>query len=313
MYIRKLVKAGPSSHTVSLPKGWLEKHKLSKGSTVYINEGDTDLRISTDLQEKPESREKTIEVDKKDLSTIGREIASAYINNYSSIVLIGDSLHDNAKEIRRLLRDYVALEITEQTSKRLVAHDLLNLKEISVDKTLRRMDMVLRSMLQDSITSLDGKNLYDSIALRDYDMNRMYFLLYRLLKGSMNNPAMAQHLQLSNDSVFSQWQLVTNLENLADAVKNGCKACQKIKTAEVSGVKDVYSAVEKLYLDVMKAQFTNDKALADSVAQNREGVVSKASKLLAMNKTPTIAELSENFKSMATLITNIARGVIDRE
>ncbi len=35
MHIRKLVKSGAASHTLSLPKDWLEKNKLKKGSLLY--------------------------------------------------------------------------------------------------------------------------------------------------------------------------------------------------------------------------------------------------------------------------------------
>ncbi|MBI4144939.1 phosphate uptake regulator PhoU [Candidatus Woesearchaeota archaeon] len=312
MHARKLVKAGPSSHTVSLPKEWLTKNQLTKGSTVYILEHGADLRITADVKDAPTAaREKTIEIDNKDIETIGREITSAYINNYSSIVLAGSLTTDKVKDIRRVLRDFPGLEIVEQTAKRLVANDLLNIKEVSIDKTLRRMDMTVRSMMQDSITA--SKEAYDAIVLRDYDMNRMYFLLYRLLKGSLKDPRMAQHLQLSNDAVLTHWLLANNLENLADAIKNACRALQRLSPAEAKEAKENYAAIEALYLDAMKSQFTNDRALADSVAQRRHDVIGNASKLASKHHTPTMTELREQFETMATLITNVARGVIDRE
>lgn len=311
MHARKLVKAGPSSHTVSLPKDWLQKHNLSKGSTVYVIEHGADLRITADIKDTPISpTEKTIAIDNKDIETIGREITSAYINNYSSIVLAGN-LATTVKDIRRVLRDFPGLEIVEQTAKRLVANDLLNIKEVSIDKTVRRMDMTVRSMMQDSIAA--SKEAYDSIVLRDYDMNRMYFLLYRLLKGSLKDPQMAQHLQLSNDAVLAHWLLANNLENLADAIKNACRALQKLAPGEAKDAKEIYSSIETLYLDAMKSQFTNDRTLADRVAQRRHDVVGNASKLASKHHTPTMTELREQFETMATLITNIARGVIDRE
>ena len=36
--IRRLVKSGAASHTISLPKNWLDKNKLNKGDILYINE-----------------------------------------------------------------------------------------------------------------------------------------------------------------------------------------------------------------------------------------------------------------------------------
>jgi len=312
MHIRKLVKAGPSSHTVALPKDWLLQNKLEKGSVVYIIERGRELAIAPDAKDAPvEQREKTIEVDKKDIDTIGREVTSAYINNYSSIVLSGD-LREKGKDVRRVIRDFAGLEITEQSAKKIVAQDLLNLQEVSIDKTLRRMDMILRSMFQDSITSLDGEDMYDSISLRDYDLNRMYFLLYRLLKGSLRSPAMAQKLQLANHDALAHWLLANHLENLGDAAKNACGACKGLNKKDAALVKEVYLALETLYLEAMKAQFNNDKNLADTVARKRRDALEKTNTLLA-SKNPTLTELADLFRNMATSVAEIARGVIDRE
>jgi phosphate uptake regulator len=314
MHIRKLVKAGPSSHTIALPKEWLVKNQLGKGSLLYITERGGELAISSDAKSAPtETREKTIEIDQKDLDTIGRDITSAYVNNYGTITLTGESLPEKSKDIRKLLHDFVALEIMEQTSKRLVARDLLNLSEVSVDKTLRRMDMILRSMLQDSVAGLDNTKLYDGVALRDYDMNRLYFLLYRLLKGSLRSPKMAQELQIAPHDALAHWALVNNLENLGDAVKNACSLCKQLKAEQRTDLKEAYSRIEALYLDVMKAQFTNDRALADSVARRRAETVEHATSFLGRNPSPNTAEIADTLKIMATLIASIARGVIDRE
>jgi len=51
MIIRKLVKAGQASHTISLPKDWLEKNNLNKGDIIYIRElSDKELLISTETK-----------------------------------------------------------------------------------------------------------------------------------------------------------------------------------------------------------------------------------------------------------------------
>jgi phosphate uptake regulator len=81
MYIRRLVKSGASSFTISLPKGWLEKNNLKRGSLVYINEKSVnELSIKPEKTEgAPTIKEITINIDGKNLDTIEREITSAYI------------------------------------------------------------------------------------------------------------------------------------------------------------------------------------------------------------------------------------------
>lgn len=306
MIIRRLVKAGQASHTISLPKNWLDKHKLQKGDLVYLYEkGENELIITP--ENKPDdplpTKEITIPVDGKELSTIQREVTSAYMNNYGSIMLIGDSITDKTNDIRKMLHDFVALEVADQTAKTIVAKDLLNVKEISVDKTIRRMDMLVRSMLKDSIASVDDSELAKSVEMRDLEVNRAYFLMMRLLKSTFSNRKLAELFQLSNEKVLSYYYLTINLENFADAAKHVVDLISKER--KKSKVKTIFAQVEKGYLDVMKAYFTKDKKLADGVALARLDLMKQVDEL-----PMGVAQL---FRSMVTLTNNIARLVIDEE
>jgi len=304
--IRRLVKAGQASHTISLPKNWLDRHNLKKGDLVYLYEkGDKDLLITPENKGNEESPKKeiTISIDGKEMSTVQREVTSAYINNYNTITLNGQSVTKHTKEIRKILHDFVALEVADQTSSSIIAKDLLNLKEISIDKTIRRMDMLVRSMIQDSIDTLENPDLAQSVVVRDYEVNRAYFLLLRLLKSSMANKPIADFFQLSNDKVLSYYYLTINLENFADCAKQLAEYLGKEKKKDKT--KSIFKRVEKGYLDAMKAYFTKDKKLADGVALEREDLLKDAGVLSAGT--------AELFRSMVTLTNNIARLVIDEE
>ncbi|MBI4146161.1 phosphate uptake regulator PhoU [Candidatus Woesearchaeota archaeon] len=306
MIIRRLVKAGQASHTISLPKEWLDRHKLKKGDLVYLHErGDKELVVTPESKpdEQAPAKEIVIPVDDKEMSTIGREITSAYINNYNTIVLSGDSITEKTKDIRKMLHDFVALEVADQTNKSIIAKDLLNLKEISVDKTLRRMDMLVRSMIQDSVAALDDPSLAQSVQVRDYEVNRAYFLLLRLLKSAFSNKQIADLFQLTNEKVLSYYYLTINLENFADAAKQLVEYLAKEKKKDK--LKTVFGRVEKSYVDVMKAYFTKDKKLADAVALDREALLKEAGELPA-----GVAEL---FRTMITLTNNVARLVMDEQ
>src|SRR3989344_9286340 len=120
MLTRKLVKAGPSSHTIALPKEWIEKNSLKKGDVVYVSHKDDELRILArigDQQNKIE-RETIIDVSQKGLDSVQRLLTSAYLNNFSTIVLTGEDIDKKMAEIRTIVADFVALEITDKSSKR---------------------------------------------------------------------------------------------------------------------------------------------------------------------------------------------------
>jgi phosphate uptake regulator len=310
MHIRKLVKAGPASHTVSLPKEWLDRNKLSKGATVYVHEkSDSELLITPHLEAPHTAIQKmvTISVDGKDLSTVQREITAAYVNNANMIDLVGDSVAENAEAIRNMLHDFVALEIAEQSATKISAKDLLNLEEISVDKSIKRMDIIVRTMLQDSKLTAAGKDLSASVHTRDYDVNRLYFLLTRLLKSALSSPEMAERLELVPATVLDKWMLAHAIEQLADNVKAVCKDCAALPIKHRKAAAAAFAQLEHDYLDAMKAVHEKDKQLADSVARRR---IERQNAIAALDALPNVAY---GCSTISSLLSDIARLVIDGE
>ncbi len=315
MHIRRLVKSGEASHTVSLPKKWVDDNRLKRGDLIYIDETPENELIVTAKagQSKKEISEITINIDNKRLETIQREITSAYINNYNTINIIGKNLNESAKDIRKMLHDFVALEIGEQTSTKIVANDLLNINDVSVEKIIRRMDMIVRSILQDSIAALDGKDLYESIVFRDYDVNRQYFLVYRILKGALKDKNIASSFGINNVQALSFWYMSVNLENLADHAKNLSQIMGSLKRNSNDEIKKLYSQMQEAYLNVMKAYFNKDIGLADTINTFRKEFGNECDEFFKANSSPEVAQIVTNLKDMSTLICNIARLVMDHE
>lgn len=316
MHVRKLVKAGPSSHTVALPKDWLGRNGLKKGDTVFIHEkSDKELVISTDLAHAMASgREITITVDGKDLEAVRRAVTSAYINNYASIVLSGSSVAGLAKDLHRILQDFVALEVTEQTSTRIAARDLLNLDEISIEQTARRMDMIVRSMLQDTMAGMEGKDLDESISFRDGDVNRLYFLLYRLIKAAIRTPGYAERLKVTGSDALAWLLLAQSLEAIADHDKHITKSIRMLGTgADLAGLKELHVQLDRSYQDALKAFYTSDLELAEKVCLQHTRILDAWGRYYGKQHDPPTAEIAENAKAMLGHITNIARAALDRD
>jgi len=311
MHIRRLVKAGQASHTISLPKEWLEKNKLGKGATLYVNEkSDTELVITPHIsgQSTAEQKTVTIQVDGKELDTIQREITAAYVNNAGTIDLVGETISKHAKEIRRMLHDFVALEISEQNTNRISAKDLLNLQEISVDKSIKRMDMIARTMLQDCKLTASGKDLSESVLFRDYDVNRLYFLLSRLLKSALSSPTMAAQLQLPASKVLGKWMLVHHIEGLADAIKGLCVECTTLSQKQRKQVTELIGQIEQDYTDTMKAVQESSAKLADEIARRR---IERQSSCASLSSE--LPDIAHSCSTLSSLLSDIARLVIDEE
>ena len=243
--------------------------------------------------EKP-SKEITISTDGKTIETIQREITSAYLNSYSKLNIIGKNLSKFSTLIRKIVHDFVAVEITEQTADKITATDLLNKSEVSVDKTLRRMDMTVRSMMLDAFT--------EPISIRDYDVNRMYFLLNKLLKEAVQDTLAAKELNVNAGEILSIWNLCIQIESLADNTIELAELFKTIKTGK-DNVKNVHKSLTTKYTQAMTAYFSDNKS-AESILQSRTDMMAEIA------KTP--AGVKEILSNMLTNVLNIARSALDK-
>lgn len=288
MHIRRLVKSGAASHTISLPKEWINNNKLKKGDIVYITEENNNLCITNDnKEEKKDIKEITINIDEKAINTLRRETISAYINNYQIFNFIGKSLNSKIEEIRKILDNFLALEIVEQTSSKLVAKDFLNLKEFSLDNTIRRMDMLTRSMIDDS---KKGEKESKALYFRDFEVDKLFFLVSRLIRAELSSKSS----RIDNVQALSAWWLAKNLELISDNAK-------KISSVFSDDIKEIYGKVEEYYLECAKAYFKKDKTLADKMIDRRIELLEEIDKMNISNKH-LIKELVNNSRNVAKIM-----------
>lgn len=308
---RKLIKFGNSSHVMSIPTSWLKKNNLNKGDLIYFKENsNNELILSPELkQEEPKDKAITIETKHKDIETVRREIFSAYINNYNTINVVGKGISNNSEFLRDLLDKLVGLEVVEQTSESIIAKDFLNIKEVSIKEIVRKIDIITRSMLHDSVESLN-KSLYDSIYQRDNDVNRLTYLVHKVIKVALNNHAIYEHFNIKHDKLVDCWRLTIYLEKIADITKRIARNFKKLKISkeEAKRLKQIYSEIEKEYWSVMKSHFNNDKKLAYETIARRASILKKCDEFFKRNyNKPGVPDVVEGLKGMETEIRDIAR------
>jgi phosphate uptake regulator len=275
MDYRKLVKFGQSSFVISLPKEWIVKNKLGKGSIIYVDQKPRELRIFTEETAVEEKKEITIETSNKNLGQIRKEIIAAYLNNYSIMNIVGSSLKDNLQEIREIIHGLVAVEAVEQSSDRIIAEDFLDMKTQSIDSLIQRMDVTLRAMFTeftDGITIKGSKTLVQ----RDKDVNRLYFLSIKVLRYFLDNP---QHdvSGVPNSRLASKWWVVTFMENIGDDIKSLGNALSKLKnTGEEGKIKikfiKLIATIYEFYLKTMKFGYKNDAASAYKLSDDKNSL-----------------------------------------
>jgi len=312
MDFRKLIKFGKSSFVVSLPKSWITKNKLKKGDLIGVKINKDELLLSPKLeQRKADPKEITISIDGKNIDQIKREIIPAYINKNNKIKIIGKELKTKAKKVRDILQNLMGLEIVEQTASKIVVKEFLNMDKISISNLIRRMDIITRDMISDSINTFK-EDTYENINHRDEDVNRLNYLIFRALKYAIENTEIARTYELSSDEMYKIMRITEYIEKIADETK---RIARYLRELELSKAKEkeltkIYSDIKELYLKTMKAFHINDKELAYEAASSKSNLISQCDDYYEKNwKEKFIPNIIEKMKVMTVNIHNIGRTI----
>lgn len=272
MEYRKLISFGKSSFVVSLPKPWIGQNKLKKGDLIYMEENGQNLMLSkSTVKDGEEEKTKVINIDGKSFPLIMREVNSGYIQNYRTIILKGKEIKDKVKEIQQIFQNLIALEVMEQTTNSVVAKDFLNMEQVSIDELIRKMDIITRTMLNETISSISKDNC-ENINERDKDVNRLYFLLYRAVLYNLEHLSNAmKKYKLGPADLLNKQFVGFYIEGIADEARRTARFASLIKgnTKDKNALISFLSKVEQYYTDTMKAYYDKDVECALKLSDNK--------------------------------------------
>ena len=313
MEVRKLIGFGKSSLVVSLPKGWLTDNKLKKGATVFLHEAEDELVISSkDTTREREQKVLQIQTDNKELDKIAMEIVSGYLRNYDVWELRGKNLATLGPKVKEQLQNLAGLELMEQDANKIVAKDMLDMHELSIHALLRRIDLILRSMLQDA-TGHTGGDFYDSIFSRDVDVNRLVFLAKRVINLALEDHQVAKKLERSPRQLAIDMQMANLLESMGDDIKRVSRFMKTIDPAHKAFKMFVAfnAQLQEHYLDAMKAYYTNNEDLAYKVLTRHKGRMEQIDQIAKIATAHTAQRCLYHMKGINSHIKNIARFVLN--
>lgn len=306
METRNIIKSGPSSYVVSLPMGWVRKNKLKKGDPLFMEEHDNKISYSSGEEAEEESKSLTINVDGRSDENIVKVLKSAYLTNYNIFTLHGDSIKDRAAAFREMLHQLVAVEIMEQTSSKIVAHEMLDKKKNSPEKIIRRMDMILRGIFEDIGLSIGNKSSPANVSDRELDLNRLHLLAQRLVINALGTPSYALELKKSNFEILMEFKMIGFLEMIGDSLKECSKVSHTIRQF------DAFNSLSEKYLDVISAYYKNEPAQAIHISISIPALEKSLDKgMQKADHTPWV-EFIMPLKEIALLIDEIALVVLNK-
>ena len=217
METRKVQRTGKSTFIVSLPKNWATKNSIEVGSLIYISPtGNGELLLSVDRTEQDLTAK--LDIGDKSGEPLIRDIIACYVAGYRKIEVRSRFMSSGQKkDIRQIVNKLIGPEILEETINKVLIQDLLSPEELQIKQALKRIKNVVRSLIEDSISSLvnSDRDLALDVIQRDNDVDRLNLLVLRqfmemLRSGSPNQGKM--------DSItgFTYMQAASNLERIAD-------------------------------------------------------------------------------------------------
>ena len=314
MEYRKLIKFGNSSYVISVPKTWMTKNKLGKGDLVYLSEnGNSELMITAanNTDERVKLQEATINVDGKSFSDIKREIDSSYIRNTHIITIQGKQLDKKVREIRKYISNLIALEIVEQNREKIVAKDYLNMKKISLFQTVKKIDSIIDSMLNDAKLTFQTDS-YHSIMVRDEDINKLVNMIFRVSRYVMKKPHLVTHSGFTASDFFKYFQVADNLEKIGDEAKRLSRYMRALNVDEATkqAVTNIFEEIHILYRDVMTSFYDHDAERAIELATNDHSIRERCDSLASTNGNAVhLYTISEKLKILDYYIHSIGREV----
>jgi phosphate uptake regulator len=272
METRKVYRSGGSTFVVSLPKRWATKAGVREGDSLVVSESEGFLTLSTgDLDKGP--TEAVIDAGalgpKEDLKLL---IISHYLAGYDKIVVRfeGRVRLEFKKEIREIIGFLMGLEIAEEYEDYLVLEVYLDQDRIPTLQALKRMYLIVKSMLKDSLETVRTKNasLAHDVIAREGEVDRLYFLIVRQLKSAVRFSSSAQRLGISEQREALGYRIVVkSFERIADHIENLISNYVVLvdEPIEVERVEDMLNRVIAILDDSSRSVFKKDQVIAAGV------------------------------------------------
>ena len=271
-------RTGGGTFFVCLPKEWATRTGLNKSSVVALSET-ANGRLILDAKYNVERVPEVAVIRPSPL--LDREIMGKYLLGYDIIhVEAKDRISSEDRElIKQASSRLIGLEIVEEDYSKIVMQCLLEPAAFPPDKALQREHSIASSMHRDAVTALvDGEgHLAKNVIARDIEVNRLYFLLVRILRTVIQNPGLSEKLGVLPIDCLDYRLTASLVEAIGDQSVRLAESAVDMKSGHVD--KDLSQLLLRLHKvafdtheNALKAMFTRDIRLAEALRNGRKTV-----------------------------------------
>lgn len=335
---RRVQRAGRGSYVISLPKSWVQRIGLTRGSEIAFREQDSSamLLIPRKIMERRKNAEEaaakeySIYVEKKDdPRSICRKIISLYVVS-SDIIRVrfksDQIVEDHKKAISNLVKNaLLGSEIIDETADEITIKILINHQQFPVEKAIRRMSILALSAINDAVSALESMDqglIRDVIDARN-DVNRLNLYVIRQLKFGLEEN-LFEELGFRTPKESLGYRIVANdIKSMADSAMNIARKVTAFKKMienqmlflkeavdeeAYSQILDFDSLAHRLFEDSLRDLFRRDYEHADGIISKIESSAAKEDDLIAVISSK---KLDPNISSILSLILDNSRRTIE--
>ncbi len=278
MELRKVQKTGGGTFFVTLPKDWALQSGITKGSVVSTSVA-SNGRLVIDPQYNLEPAPQTATI--KPGPYLSREIIGKYLFGYDIIrIEAKDRISiDQRRIVKEATRRLVGLEIVEEDHANIAVRCFVQPSAFPPEGTLRYEHLLASAMFRDAGTALieGDAQLAGSVAARDNEVDRQYFLLVRVLRTIVQEPGLSEKVGVRPIDCLDYRLTASLVESVGDQSSQIAEHAVRLGGARLDdkvlrSLSNLHNAVYETYTDAMTAFFSRNISVADSVRQKREVV-----------------------------------------
>lgn len=301
---------------ITLPKDWALRNRLRRGSVV-ASLVTPDDKIIIDLKYAAEPTPRAIVI--KVGPYLSRNIIGSYLLGYDIITIEAkDRIMPEQRDIiKQTSSQLVGLEIIEEDQSRVVMQCLLEPSALSPEKILRREHLITSSMCKDSVTALLERDTYlaRNVIARDNEVDRLYFLLVRVLRTIVQNPSLGEKFDIHPIDCLDYRLVASFIELVADQSSQIAMYAIKFKDIkfadEVSkALSGLHKIIFEIYDDAVISFLSHNVSMAASVRE-KESSIRELTNKIESAATTSLFERAQDLIMVLSLLNRIYNCSVD--
>jgi phosphate uptake regulator len=151
MEARKVQQTGRATFVITLPKSWALGNGIDAGSLIYVAHG-SDGTFKVSVQKYRPEPKVVLNIDKKVGETLIRDLIGCYRSGCRVVELVSKNeiYNDQKIAILQVTDRLIGQEIVEETASRVVIQYLLDSEGLHLERALKKIKALVKSMVQDS-------------------------------------------------------------------------------------------------------------------------------------------------------------------